>query len=52
MIGALAGDIISSPYTHSNLSDPSQFIGWNLFEDYNQIYFSDKSGARIDIDEF
>lgn len=42
MIGALAGDIIGSPYTHNNLEDPGKFVGWNLFEESRTLHFRNR----------
>lgn len=46
MIGAMAGGIIGSPYTHQNLEDPSKFVGWNLFEEQRTIFFRNKSNSK------
>ena len=53
MLGAIAGDIIGSPYIFNNISGPSGFVGWNLFEQGRQIYFTSRDNSEhLTADEF
>lgn len=51
MIGAIAGDIIGSPYMFENFEDPNMFIRLRPFEENRFARFVDGRNSAISVDE-